>query len=331
MLRTALSHRAQLATARFTRSCRRRGAISRWRASARPAGPACSSPPRAAARAATSSSAGASCCSICRGNRRPSSSASDGSTASAAACRWKSSTSARRAASAPTPCGCSKRWGCSASRWRAWSRSWRTWRTRSTPSPATPRRRLSDAASAVARRRRAGGAHAHSRSGVPAAAPRSVPAGDGAGLLARVPADLDALTQDVVVTACARLGFTVEHTRGRRVFAIELGSDALVDSLPGVRSGSTYVGSFDREEAVEDETIDFFASGHPLVEGVLAHFEDARAGPRGAHRARDGTRARRRPRRHLQGRPRLRGRRLRCRRAARAPTGPRRCVSGRWR
>jgi len=96
-----------------------------------------------------------------------------------------------------------------------------------------------------------------------------------AGLLARVPSHLDALTQDVVVAACTRLGFTVEHTRGRRVFAIELGSEALVDSLPGVRSGSTYVGSFDREEAVEDETLDFFASGHPLVEGILAHFEDS--------------------------------------------------------
>jgi ATP-dependent helicase HepA len=95
-----------------------------------------------------------------------------------------------------------------------------------------------------------------------------------AGLLARVPADLDALNQDVVVAACARLGFSVEHTRGRRIFAIEMGSNALVDSLPGVRSGSAYVGSFEREEAVEDETVDFFASGHALVEGVLAHFED---------------------------------------------------------
>jgi hypothetical protein len=34
------------------------------------------------------------------------------------------------------------------------------------------------------------------------------------------------------------------------------------------------VGTFDREFAVEDETIDFFSSGHPLVEGLLAHFED---------------------------------------------------------
>ena len=62
------------------------------------------------------------------------------------------------------------------------------------------------------------------------------------------------------------------------IFAIEFGNGALVDSLPGVPGGSSYVGSFDREEAVEDETIDFFASGHPLVEGIFAHFEDSALG-----------------------------------------------------
>jgi hypothetical protein len=97
-------------------------------------------------------------------------------------------------------------------------------------------------------------------------------------ILARVPADLDVLNQDVVVAACTRLGFSVEHTRGRRIFAIELGADAVVESLPGVRNGSAYVGSFDREEAVEDETLDFFSSGHPLVEGILTHFEDGSLG-----------------------------------------------------
>jgi ATP-dependent helicase HepA len=100
----------------------------------------------------------------------------------------------------------------------------------------------------------------------------------GAGILARVPAELDALNQDVVVTACIGLGFTIEHPRGHRVFAIELGSGALVDGLPGVPGGSSYIGSFDREEAVEDETIDFFASGHPLVEGIFAFFEDSALG-----------------------------------------------------
>jgi ATP-dependent helicase HepA len=100
----------------------------------------------------------------------------------------------------------------------------------------------------------------------------------GPALLARIPAELDALNEKIVVTVCSRLGFAIEHTRGRRTFAIELGNEALVDSLPGVPGGSSYVGSFDREEAVEDETIDFFASGHPLVEGVFAHVEDSPLG-----------------------------------------------------
>ena len=63
-----------------------------------------------------------------------------------------------------------------------------------------------------------------------------------AGILARVPADLDALNQEVVVTACIGLGFTIEHPRGHRVFAIELGKGAMVDGLPGVPGGSSYVG-----------------------------------------------------------------------------------------
>jgi ATP-dependent helicase HepA len=99
-----------------------------------------------------------------------------------------------------------------------------------------------------------------------------------AGILARVPAQLDALNEEVVVTACIGLGFTIEHPRGRRIFAIELANNALVDGLPGVAAGSSYVGTFDRDEAVERETIDFFASGHPLVEGIFAHYEDSALG-----------------------------------------------------
>jgi ATP-dependent helicase HepA len=95
-----------------------------------------------------------------------------------------------------------------------------------------------------------------------------------AGILARVPAELDALNQEVVVTAAIGLGFTIAHPAGHRVFSIELGSGATVDGLPGVPAGSGYVGTFDREEAVENEFIDFFASGHPLVEGLFAHYEE---------------------------------------------------------
>ena len=97
-------------------------------------------------------------------------------------------------------------------------------------------------------------------------------------ILSRVPADLDALVETAVLDAASRLGFKIDRMRGRRKVSIEFGNEALVDSLPGVPGGATFVGTFDREEAVQDEMIDFFASGHALVEGLLAHFADSRDG-----------------------------------------------------
>ena len=98
------------------------------------------------------------------------------------------------------------------------------------------------------------------------------------GILGRVPGGLDPLNEEVVAGACGRLGFGVERHRGRRRYSFELGNEALVDSLPGVAGGTSFLGTFDREEAVEDETLDFFAAGHPLVEGILAHLDES---PRG--------------------------------------------------
>ena len=96
----------------------------------------------------------------------------------------------------------------------------------------------------------------------------------GPAILARVPPDLDALIERVVVNAASRLGFRVEQVRGPRAYAIEFGNEALIDSLPGVPPGTSMLGTFDREYAVEEETIDFFSSGHALIEGVLAHFAE---------------------------------------------------------
>jgi RNA polymerase recycling family C-terminal len=98
------------------------------------------------------------------------------------------------------------------------------------------------------------------------------------GILARVPPDLEPVTQSLVERAAARFGFLVERESGRRAFRFELGYEALLESLPGVPPGARYLGTFDREEGVENEDLDFFANGHPLVEGVLAELED---GPRG--------------------------------------------------
>jgi ATP-dependent helicase HepA len=96
-------------------------------------------------------------------------------------------------------------------------------------------------------------------------------------ILARVPPDLDALNEDVVTAACERLSLHVEPHAGH-VYSVELGNQALVDSLPGVAGGTSFLGTFDREEALADERLDFFASGHPLVEGVLAHLEESPLG-----------------------------------------------------
>src|SRR5690349_9065728 len=67
---------------------------------------------------------------------------------------------------------------------------------------------------------------------------------------------LPIFNEDVVVAACEALGFHVEQVRGRRTFSIEFGNEALIDSLPGVPGGSNFLGTFDREEAVADETLE---------------------------------------------------------------------------
>jgi ATP-dependent helicase HepA len=99
-----------------------------------------------------------------------------------------------------------------------------------------------------------------------------------AEILARVPAELEELTRDVVLAACRELGlFFEEHDGGRRHW-IELDARARVESLPGLGSKASFLGTFFREEALANETIDYFASGHPLVEGLLAHLDEAALG-----------------------------------------------------
>lgn len=98
------------------------------------------------------------------------------------------------------------------------------------------------------------------------------------GILSRVPAGLDAAMERFVVAACELYGFDVAEKKGVRSWYLEFGGDALLEHLPGVPGGSRYLGTFDREEGVLREELDFFASGHPLVEGIFQELED---GPRG--------------------------------------------------
>ena len=97
-------------------------------------------------------------------------------------------------------------------------------------------------------------------------------------ILARVPADLDRLNESVVVEACRRYGFEVVEHPEEQSWYLEFGEGAVVEGLPGLAEGSRWLGTFDRRVAVERETIDFFAAGHPLVEGVLGELEDTGVG-----------------------------------------------------
>jgi len=99
-----------------------------------------------------------------------------------------------------------------------------------------------------------------------------------AEILELVPSDLETRTRKFSVTAAQQLGLKVVEKVGRALYYIELAERATVDSLPGVPGESRFLGSFDRIEAIRKDEIDFFASGHPLIEGLLLELED---GPRG--------------------------------------------------
>jgi ATP-dependent helicase HepA len=97
-------------------------------------------------------------------------------------------------------------------------------------------------------------------------------------LLGAVPDDLEDRTRRFCVGAAEDLGFDCADKGGASQYYIEIGARATVDSLPGVSGGTRFLGTFDREEAVAKEEIEFFASGHPLVEGLLLELEDGLRG-----------------------------------------------------
>ncbi len=103
-------------------------------------------------------------------------------------------------------------------------------------------------------------------------------AGMAEGILSRVPSTLDAEMERFVLGAARLFDLETAERAGVRTWYLELGGDAILEHLPGVPSGSRFLGTFDRDEAVLKEEIDFFSSGHPLVEGLFAELAD---GPRG--------------------------------------------------
>ena len=81
-----------------------------------------------------------------------------------------------------------------------------------------------------------------------------------------------------VLEAADLFGFDTAGRPGMKTWYIEFGADALLEHLPGVAGGSRYLGTFARDEAVAREDLDFFASGHALVEGIFQELEDGARG-----------------------------------------------------
>jgi ATP-dependent helicase HepA len=98
------------------------------------------------------------------------------------------------------------------------------------------------------------------------------------GIRARIPPDLQTRTARVILEACRQFGFDTVAKGGAATWYLEFGHEAIIDSLTGVPEGSRWLGTFVREEAVAKETLEFFASGHPLVEAILLELEDGHRG-----------------------------------------------------
>ncbi|MCG8591123.1 MAG: SNF2-related protein [Proteobacteria bacterium] len=99
-----------------------------------------------------------------------------------------------------------------------------------------------------------------------------------ARVLDLVPPELEARTREFCTAAAGDLGFDVVDKGGEARFYVEFGAGAKIDALPGLKGGQRFLGTFDREEAVGVDELDFFASGHPLVEALLSELDDGHRG-----------------------------------------------------
>ncbi|HTO05680.1 MAG TPA: helicase-related protein [Myxococcota bacterium] len=93
-------------------------------------------------------------------------------------------------------------------------------------------------------------------------------------LLALVPPELEQHMRRFCLGAANDLGLKIVEKGGTALYYLEMGTSLTVESLPGVRDESRWLGTFDRVEALEKDELEFFASGHPLVEGLLLELED---------------------------------------------------------
>jgi ATP-dependent helicase HepA len=94
--------------------------------------------------------------------------------------------------------------------------------------------------------------------------------------------DLDERLEDAVTEVARRVGIGVDTAEQVEAFqcAFRFGAELAVEALPGIdiSEDRTVLGTFWRDTANEDDTLEYFATGHPIVEAL---FDFVRDGPFG--------------------------------------------------
>lgn len=123
-------------------------------------------------------------------------------------------------------------------------------------------------------------ARAHERSGMDGEEGESLE--DGLWAIAR---DLDERLEETVTELADRVGIKVDTDKEVDAFqcAFHFGHTLAVEALPGfdVAEERTVLGTFWRDTAVEQEEIEYFATGHPLVESLFGFLRDGPYGRNG--------------------------------------------------
>lgn len=105
---------------------------------------------------------------------------------------------------------------------------------------------------------------------------------EGPVVMAQLPRDLEDITERFCTDAAQRIGLDLIEKEEGSTYSFEYGARVLVDAIPGIAPETHYLGTFSREESIRAQEIDFFGSGHALVEGLLAELEDSTEGAVGA-------------------------------------------------
>lgn len=120
----------------------------------------------------------------------------------------------------------------------------------------------------------------HERTGMDADEDESLE--DGLWSIAR---DLDERLEETITELADRIGIKVDQDQEVDAFqcAFHFGHALNVEALPGydITEERTVLGTFWRDTAVEQEEIEYFATGHPLVEALFGFLRDGPYGRNG--------------------------------------------------